>query len=498
MFFSREVSHVITTRPIPPRSTRTTSPESNSIPTESTSHHADSDHRTINPSLLERDEYTSKPGARAKFNFDAPLSRRQIPTAPPQIGGVPKQNPSQADILQRAQDMGIKIWQLEKLQRIIATILEVEDDHPGHNTRSQAAHANQATNLSKELTLEDVLREDAKKKNRERDIPNAAEDIVPLRAPHIYVFDMNEKTKPILLREYRRVERREDGDWPQFRSASKFKCPFIEDEPHHREAGRREEDQAQEEKPGLEADVKDQQGDGRPEGSHEKRMQPPGKVEHKRPLAETEQAANARMPRLAQQLPQPNLYNPFNDDRTKDRIIPPMAGHVLRNEPMASGMQASNVTSAIRSQMISSAAAAPGAKAGTSREIHGLQRKVLERNSGPLLGGLGANTTSRMSTGPAALAAPAVPAERTFRSNPRAAKQKAQEKLGGAGRGNLTQIYEDPDDAEHAARQAALGKPQRTQEPRAAKREPKPGYCENCREKFEDFDQVSMMAGLAW
>lgn len=35
--------------------------------------------------------------------------------------------------------------------------------------------------------------------------------------------------------------------------------------------------------------------------------------------------------------------------------------------------------------MISSTAAQPGAKAGTSKEIHGLKRKVLEKNSGPAL-----------------------------------------------------------------------------------------------------------------
>ena len=416
-----------------------------------------------------------------------------MPVAPPSIAGVPKQSSLQADILQRAQNMGIKIWQLEKLQRIIATILEDEDDHPGHNTRSQMSHATHATALSKELTLEDVLREDAKKKTRERDIPNAAEEIVPLKAPYIYVFDMNEKTKPIILREYRKVERREDGDWPQFRSASKFKCPFIEDEPHFQETEQREEP-VRERKRVREANVEDQQEDepvrrtnGRPSdcrGEIFKAPPPPG---------ECLRAERAAIPHSRQQLPQPTLYNPFNRDECPDRATTPGAGHCLRNEPMASGLQASKVTSAIRSQMISSAAAVPGAKAGTSREIHDLQRKILERNSGPLFSGLAANTaSSRVSTGPAAPAAPAVPPERAFRSNPRVAKQKAQEKLGGTVRGNLTQIYEDPDDAEHTAYRAALSKPKRTQEPRVVKREPKPGYCENCREKFEDFDQVRL------
>jgi regulatory subunit for Cdc7p protein kinase len=59
----------------------------------------------------------------------------------------------------------------------------------------------------------------------------------------------------------------------------------------------------------------------------------------------------------------------------------------------------------------------------------------------------------------------------------RAAKRKAQETLG----------HDPNNDAEerHARKIAAL----RRRKP--AEKELKPGYCENCREKFNDFDEVS-------
>src|SRR5437763_16551427 len=51
-------------------------------------------------------------------------------------------------------------------------------------------------------------------------------------------------------------------------------------------------------------------------------------------------------------------------------------------EPLASGIQQSNVTSAIRSQLVSSNARVPGHRAGISKDMHSLKRKVLDKASG--------------------------------------------------------------------------------------------------------------------
>ena len=63
----------------------------------------------------------------------------------------------------------------------------------------------------------------------------------------------------------------------------------------------------------------------------------------------------------------------------------------------------------------------------------------------------------------------------------RAAKSKAQEKLGGI-------QEDDPSEEELAAERAANALPRK----RTAKKDPKPGYCENCRDKYDDFDEVRM------
>jgi regulatory subunit for Cdc7p protein kinase len=102
--------------------------------------------------------------------------------------------------------------------------------------------------------------------------------------------------------------------------------------------------------------------------------------------------------------------------------------------------------------------------------VHELKRKVLEKNAAPAANG-------------------AIPARRDLVShtknerlttNFRVAKRRAQEKLGF--------VDEDftPSEEEENVRQREAIKKARS----LPKREPKPGYCENCREKFDDFDEV--------
>ena len=133
------------------------------------------------------------------------------------------------------------------------------------------------------------------------------------------------------------------------------------------------------------------------------------------------------------------------------------------------------MTSAIQSQMISSAAAT-GLKATTSKEVNELKRKVLERTHTGSLSIGSISSSHQVNALAGAFKNARAPAPQ------RAAKSRAQEKLGGIQ--EEVDPYADDLAAERAAHAAARKK-------KAAKREPKPGYCENCHDKYDDFEDVS-------
>jgi regulatory subunit for Cdc7p protein kinase len=68
----------------------------------------------------------------------------------------------------------------------------------------------------------------------------------------------------------------------------------------------------------------------------------------------------------------------------------------------------------------------------------------------------------------------------------KAAQRQSQEKLEYMG-------DEDPTstEVEDVRRAEAARKAKAVQKRKAEKRDPKPGYCENCMDKFEDFEEVS-------
>jgi regulatory subunit for Cdc7p protein kinase len=67
----------------------------------------------------------------------------------------------------------------------------------------------------------------------------------------------------------------------------------------------------------------------------------------------------------------------------------------------------------------------------------------------------------------------------------RPTKQKGRDKLG------LIEEDIDPSEAEENARKIeAARKAKAIQQRKLEKRDPKPGYCENCQDKFEDFEEV--------
>ncbi|GLI76336.1 Cdc7p-Dbf4p kinase complex regulatory subunit [Penicillium ochrochloron] len=446
-FFSRLVTHVVTSRPIPAEATATTSP------TEDPATGADGANgdnmQTVNPSLLEK-------------NADSHLHVSLKTEARRDQGNM--------DVLQRARQMGMKIWALEKLQRMITTINDKDIGGQNESASRSKNVGGSTTHGRGENDLSRVLRQELLNGPSDRD-PFASMEMVMFKGPFIYIHDMNEKTKPVMVREYARVNKRQDGAWPQFRSAPLGKCPFIDEPPSRKEYDRQRIRQAQKEKKAAVVKVEDS------------RSKPSTVVPTERAV-ENKLVTDLSKPKRAEDQPSATPVDVFakpvfedgHERKSSESLIPP---HFPRTgpfytgrEPAASGVQPSNVTSAIRSQMISSTAAAPGAKAGLSKEVHGLKRKVLEKGTGSIVAGSMA-APLRPSTGSA-----------SFSSKQNDSNKLAVLEKNGHG---------DAHQTEGAGTKRRRDEPNDTQPQKAErKRDPKPGYCENCRDKFDDFEEHTM------
>jgi regulatory subunit for Cdc7p protein kinase len=282
-----------------------------------------------------------------------------------------------------------------------------------------------------------------------------AANLAAFRGYFIYVHDMDEMTKPTIVRDYSKPPTKEQGKWPQLRVNAPGRCPFLDDPsaryerqapaPRTRAAAARERTPALGECTALAENSNLAQRRQRATSAQpvEKKpsMDPPKTIPVKRgstdnlPLFGSAQASLRQHPRFA------------------------------GGEPIASGVQPSNVTSAIRSQMISSTAAAPGGKAGPTKELNRLQRQVLERNNSvnPYLNN---DLRAAINTGG------------------RGQKRKAQE--------SLAHIKEEEDTSE-APRPERAQPAAPARKKKVVEKEMKPGYCENCRVKFQEFDEVSWL-----
>jgi regulatory subunit for Cdc7p protein kinase len=473
--------------------------------------------RTINPSLLERSSesaalqssYQQHP-PKGKFTFETSLGRKPqnqtrldayvnncndsmlrsslTNNRAANLTGAQddarKQPGRNADVLSRAREYGMKIWALEKLQRMMATLFDADPDVPqhSHNTRSNATNATAGMSKhSRNADLSNLLRNERLNGPLDRDTTVASKDLVPFKGVFIYVRDMKEKCRPILVREYSKVTNREEGQWPQFRSVSQGKCPFVEEVVH----SRRDQRARTHEKEGYKGRGKESQGTHGTRTMAAVEMGTNGV--DKRVFAEVENGAS-RMSRSTREASLAKLFEP-------PRVVPAKRGspadgisgfhnphtnhgggqRYFGGEPIASGVQPSNITSAIRSQMISSTAAAPGAKAGTSKEIYGLQRKILERTGPPPRNSVpqsvrvtdlaGASVTERTSIGE------------------RVPKRRLQEKLEVLGEEDASGSDEENMRRTGATRRIVYGRKLHVEDA-------KPGYCENCKDKFDDFDEV--------
>ena len=473
-FFSKAVTHVVTTRQIP-------SEQNNTSPEEDAKYDA-VQQQAAQPAVLNHDQ------RRTTNILDAHLQRRsQTQTATATLDVDPRKAQGQgADILSRARQLGIKIWALEKLHRMLKTILEAADDEDvvQHGTRSQTSTARLTSKTARNADLEQLLRNEKVNGPADRDMTVAAQDMCSFQGYYVYIHDMDEKTKPVMVRDYPKPASKDEGKWPQFRLSGPGRCPFVEDASGYKKA--RDQATAKEEQEAFAAAHRKTRAATAQQASARTTAQPRVLDERQANLRRSPRKLDVKPDATAKPFDPPKRL-PANRQSSNEGM-PPMFGsaqqtlrglpRMIGGEPVASGVQPSNVTSAIRSQYISSAAissTAPGAnyRVGDSKEVSALKRKVLER---------GASVNSNPHSMPSSYMNDMRAAINNDNDPPpRAAKRKAQETLG--------VVHEDE---EHGESQRA-SKPRAAAAPKKRKpvtRDPKPGYCENCRDKFEDFEEV--------
>ncbi|KAI0113063.1 Dfp1/Him1, central region-domain-containing protein [Daldinia grandis] len=463
-FFSIDITHVVTTRPIP--SEKSVSRQEEDTATEKHQDHIHEQEqeqdqeqeevKTINPSLLTRlSEASTK---RRAFDRDA---RTQRISSHVQVGSL-NQPKRSADVLLRAREMGKKIWSLDKLQRMMALLLEtdpyvsVEIAYGARKAREPEPRTTEDRNLLHLLHNERV------NGPSDRDPTANGQELHYFKGPYIYVYDVDEKQKPIMVREYKKVAEKAKGDWPQFRTAALGRCPFInEHEPR---------DPRPEPKPKVQVTRAAAEAKPTPQSF---KMEPPKPVARKRSLCEMENG-HSRGSSVASmdlsnssRLPVGQIVEPRSNAFTGRA-----ASRLFGGEPVASGVQPSNITSAIRSQMISSTATTPGLITGLSKEVHGLQRQVLKRNSTATSQDLSSRRNAEINP------RDEIPVKRTFPMS-RTSSRK------------LDFVDEDATDKDpqEVSKPKVAPRAEKRESSQSKKSELKPGYCENCADKYADFDE---------
>ncbi|KAG9256905.1 Dfp1/Him1, central region-domain-containing protein [Emericellopsis atlantica] len=445
-FFSIDVTHVITTRAIPTEQPET-QPEPEVAPQDEPA--LAEQPQTINPSLLDRSSARRK----LLLEFRSAPSRSHA-SADPTKPHKPTRN---SDVLHKAKDMGKKIWSLEKFWAMVSLLCEAEK--PKFDYRGSGTYSNpvpRAAGESAHASLNQMLRNERINGPSDRDVSALSKDLTYFKGPHIYVFDMEERHKPIMVREYAKVSNKMDGDWPQFRSVGSGRCPFVEEDPEEKERQkRREQRQLQQEKDDARAAAAKQAEASKAQAQ----AALPKPVIGKRTLGEMEDGHNKV------RAPATSTINPAKAALSKQGsqnafVSRNEGGRLVHGEPVASGVQPSNITSAIRSQMISSQAGITGIKAGTSKELHGLQRQVLQKT-----GAVSQETSSRRPVDNSVEG-------RSSRSVPSLSRKTSHN-------GSIPEAHKATDSRDKRSQSQAM----------KSKKDMKPGYCENCQEKFRDFDE---------
>ncbi|KAI1174354.1 Dfp1/Him1, central region-domain-containing protein [Nemania sp. FL0916] len=466
-FFSVDVTHVVTSRSIPAEDATTRNNGDVMVADKAATQSQQEQTETINPSLLTRNPNVS-PKRRI---FDTELRARMHKIPPQPNGHVLGTQKKAADILIRARDMNKKIWSIDKVFRILSLLLE------GDAVRgAEMAYGRQKISLAKQPESREAgdrnLLQLLQKERTNGPAP-ADGEMVYFKGPYIFVYDVEEKQKPIMAREYNKVADRSKGEWPQFQTAALGRCPFIEDSDVRearkaKEAAKEAAAREAQKKAQAKADNREIIAEGRPKLQAPK-MAPPKPITGKRTLGEMELGHNRQSsvptvdgPSRSQSFGRENM-----DFSRKAFTSHAATGRVHGGEPVASGVQPSKMTSAIRSQMVSSTAITPGVVTGISKEIHCLQRQVLKWPSA-------AASQDQSSRHPIQ---PSFREENSIKHPPT---------LGRASSRKLELVGDSNKENEGSENRRPVARAARKKQQEA---ELKPGYCENCAEKYADFDQ---------
>jgi regulatory subunit for Cdc7p protein kinase len=369
--------------------------------------------------------------------------------------------------------MGKKIWSLEKLQKIVEMLLEPDLDKVavlayGARGTGDLQESTSSKSAAEGTRLLQLLQHERVHGPSDRDHTVASNELIYFKGPYIYVYDIEEKQKPIMVREYAKVADKKDGDWPQFRTAGNGRCPFVEDgEVGVEKKQKREPERVSKASVPPAATLK-------PPPQQSTRS-----ITGKRTLMEMEDGSNrgaAATTGRTRTTDTSKISNPPSlDFQPQQNAFTSRAreARLFAGEPVASGVQPSNITSAVKSAMISSTTGGLAPKAGTSKEMYRLQRKVLQRNSVPLTSGT--SSSRRVPIGESGQHDTASFMRSNSMGRPTSTKLQAVEE-------------EERRPTEKLRRTASV--PVSANQTKPKKKELKPGYCENCQDKFEDFDQV--------
>ncbi|GAA5879599.1 hypothetical protein JCM16303_003268 [Sporobolomyces ruberrimus] len=187
-FFSKKVTHVVTSRSIPTQSNK----ENVDSPAFSTSKNGG--------------QYDSATGKTKKHTVRSPKSYSLLngQKLRPHAGDLEK-NPfiDSQDILSKAVEINLKIWHLEKLNLILARI----NSHSPNKVDAA---------LQRNPSLPSLLRDEQLYGTRERDpfVPRTDMHYFPSNKYYILVEDSTGEHRPIVIQEYDKPRKYEDPSWP--------------------------------------------------------------------------------------------------------------------------------------------------------------------------------------------------------------------------------------------------------------------------------------------
>ncbi|ODQ64421.1 hypothetical protein NADFUDRAFT_47608 [Nadsonia fulvescens var. elongata DSM 6958] len=358
------------------------------------------------------------------------------------------------DILYRAKELGIKIWTIEKLWRFLSNLL----DQPANVLARSNAVTDNLSNLLKEEKLHGPTDRDPKAKR---------DDHVYFKGPYLLIWDYAHYYRPVMVKEYTKVNEPSQGSWPQFRVTSAGRCPFVYDpNPDRRyvESTRK---------------VKCEQVQQITEKTVKHKLQAVDAVVISETatddsVADKETALSTQTTNISTT----NNYHNNNDNSHSGvssvsstlgrcsahhnhlHIMNPNGGTRF-HEIVASGVNPSTLVSAIQSYAQSGdyhGGAANGLGAVTaqvpSKEVNNLKKKLLEKQRPHVINTVSMNTPTNNS------------ANSANNHNPTT----------GGGQGTV--------ESERRRRSATVVKKETM-----PVKELKPGYCENCKDRFDDFEE---------